>query len=118
MAMARPWVWASSQHTASRSQCAGNAECAATLRRPAATSAPSRARAATARRDRGDVVADLGGRAPNAATGCAPARNSPDQHVERALQCGGLLGAAELPHRPRRAQRKVTPTIAAAAARR
>ena len=68
---------ASRQNSANRSQCPGISDDSAKLRSPAATSAPNRARAATARRLPATGPSTSPAATSNAATGCAPIRSSP-----------------------------------------
>ncbi|CAG6866068.1 hypothetical protein PICSAR132_01810 [Mycobacterium avium subsp. paratuberculosis] len=77
VAMPNPWSPASRQHSASRCQCSGRAELRDAAARPAATSAPSRARAATERSATATGPAVSPAATSNARTGCEPARSSP-----------------------------------------
>ena len=65
----QPCSAASCQHTASRFHCAGTDDTSATARNPAATSAPSRALAATARSESPTGPSHSAAATPNAVTG-------------------------------------------------
>ncbi len=77
VAIESPCTWARRQHAASRSQCIGNRDVAATSSRPAATSAPRRARAATALMPWRTEPEISPAAVPKALTGWAPVRSSP-----------------------------------------
>ena len=81
---------ASCQHTASRSQCAGTVDRSATLRRPPATSAPIRARAATACSDVAAVASTSLAATPKRSDRMYTDPQLPDEDLQRALQCGGF----------------------------
>ena len=94
-----PWVSANRQNSASRCQCPDSRDDTAKLRSPAATSAPNRARAATARRLPATDPSTSRAATSNAATGCAPTRSSPIRTSKRALQCGCFGGPSAASHR-------------------
>ena len=94
VAIARPWSLASCQHTASRSQCAGSADDPAAARSPPATSAPNRARAATARMTRRHRPIGLVGGNVERMHRVSTHPQFTDQHIETRFQRPPLVGAA------------------------